>query len=113
MFSLTDWEVLVEDAGIFSMLDRESVKMVFLQVHTENNTGCHHRVFTVAAAVAATDPGIGIGPYRDTTWLAEAFSHPTYSSRYHQVGVTYACIKINTKNNGNVDHQLLSTPMCA
>lgn len=36
MFSLTDWEVLVEDAGIFDRLDRETIKMVFLQVGADD-----------------------------------------------------------------------------
>lgn len=34
-FSLTDWEMLVEDAGLFDRIDREAVKMVFLQVRDE------------------------------------------------------------------------------
>eukprot|EP00752_Nemacystus_decipiens_P007651 g6840.t1 len=32
-FSLTDWEMLVEDAGLFGRLERDAVKMVFLQIH--------------------------------------------------------------------------------
>lgn len=32
-FSLTDWETLVDDAGMYARIERDKVKLVFLQVH--------------------------------------------------------------------------------
>lgn len=32
-FSLTDWEALIDDAGLYDVVERDKVKLVFLQVH--------------------------------------------------------------------------------
>lgn len=40
-FSLTDWETLVDDAGMYDRVDRDKVKLVFLQVQNTAAQYCY------------------------------------------------------------------------